>query len=202
MNFMLTDASSIIGTMILGSVYSDLHLRLNVSFQRISLENGRWRDLLVAWEAECSTYGENLEDYAVASLPTVKPLAEGVQTNSAGVYGLEGESGYMALCQLNVGFIPGYRDKVLRVRHSIFAPRFDFDNTVTFQEYVNVIADLLTGVLAVSDAEMVAPNVKFHFRSPAEREFFQAFREAAEARGAFGDIQMKGAWLYIEKLKA
>jgi len=110
-----------------------------------------------------------------------------------------GDSTYDAMCQLNVAFLPGYTGKVLRVRHIIHSPMFDFDEGKTVDDYVNVLADIFSGVLSASEGEMLAPHVKFHFRSPAERSFFNTLQDILSKRPIFAGVEMRGAWLYISK---
>ena len=63
---------------------------------RVSNENGRWQSLLQEWEAQCTTFGENFDEYAVSSLSTLRPLAEQTQLKTSGVYALVSpESRYM-----------------------------------------------------------------------------------------------------------
>jgi hypothetical protein len=170
-----------------------------MNFKRVSIENGLWPELLRQWEDECSSYEEDFSDYATASIPTLRPLAESAQVKKAGVYALCDESYYMALCQLNVAFLPGYDGKVLRVRHIVHSPRYDFDNDVAIEQYGDLLSRLFVGVFDASDGEMAAPYVKFHFKSPAERAFFAALQTALHGHSAFASVEMRGSWLYIKK---
>lgn len=167
---------------------------------RVSRENGLWQNLLKGWNDECEAFGENLDDYATSSMAVIRPLAEETQTPNAGIYALAADDSFMGLCQLNVAFIPGYTDKVLRVRHIVHSPRFDFDDSVSIDDYTKFLSGLLVGVFHISNNDMRAPNIKFHFKSPAERFFFDKIKGAVKDSGIAEMVEMRGAWLYIRKV--
>jgi hypothetical protein len=175
---------------------------MTVTFSRISTENGQWPELIRQWELECERYDEALDDYATASIPTVRPLAEQAQTHSAGVYALKSGDSFLGLCQLNVALLPGYDGRVLRVRHIVHSPKFDFDADVPIEEYVSFLAGVLVGVFTVSDNDMQAPYVKFHFKSPAEKAFFAQLQVAIKKIKGVDEVALKGSWLYIKKVQA
>lgn len=170
-----------------------------MTLEQISGSNGLWAEMLQQWEKECVGYGEAFEDYASASIPTLSDLALAPERATARVYGLRRDGRFDAIAQLNVGLLPGYDDKVVRVRHIVAAPRFDFDETHDIDAYGTLLAQMFAGGLKVSEGEMKAPYVKFHFRSPAERIFFQAFKDALKDSGVITDIEMRGSWLYVKK---
>lgn len=171
-----------------------------MKFLRVSTENGHWPKLLKDWEQQCSDFRENFFDYAVASLSTLRPLAEQAQTASTGVFALlSPESRYLGACQLNAAYLPGYTDKVLRVRHIVHAPHFDFDDNVTLDDYTSFLSDLFIGVFEASDTEMPAAHMKFHFQSPAERAFFSVYQKALKSHSVVAKVELNGSWLYITK---
>lgn len=172
-----------------------------MNFKRVSHENGLWAKLLTQWEAEATGFEENFSDYAPDALSVLRPLAEETQVKNAGVYAVCDDSHYSLLCQLNAAFLPGYDGKVLRVRHIVHSPRFDYDADLTIDDYATVLADLFIGVFDASGAEMPAPYVKFHFRSPAERSFFDNLKDLLGRHDAFASVEMRGSWLYIGKKK-
>ncbi len=168
-----------------------------MEFKRFSRDNGGWQALWVNWDAQCQDYLEDFSEFAPSSLSVLKALAEEPERPTAGVYGLTRGEEVLAACQLNVAFLPGYDGKVLRLRHLILSPRFDFAPDVNVEEYVEVLAKMFAGTVRLAQGDMAAKHVKLHFRSPADREFFKEFREHLSMIGAFSSVQMKGAWLYI-----
>lgn len=166
---------------------------------RVSRENGLWHKLLNEWSGQCELFGEDLGEYATSSMTVIRPLAEDTQTPNAGVYALNVNDSFAGLCQLNCTFLPGHDGKVLRVRHIVHSPRFDFDSGITLGDYQDFLSELLVGVFVCSINEMRAPYVKFHFKSPAERSFFAALKSALQAQAVFEEVEMVGSWLYIKK---
>ena len=169
-------------------------------FSRVSRDNGQWSDLLNQWESECGKFEENFDEYAPATIDVLRPLAEETQIAHSGVYAFSKESDYMAMCQLNVAYLPGYPGKVLRVRHILYSPRFDFDAALAIEDYAAVLTGVFIGVLRSSDTDMLARHIKFHFRSPAEREFYSVLKEHLKDTSVFEHIDLRGAWLYITKV--
>jgi hypothetical protein len=126
----------------------------------------------------------------------LRPLAEQAQVTQSGVYGLKDESGYIGACQLNSAFLPGLEGKVLRVRHIVHAPTFDFDEKVEINDYTKLLTGLFVSVFNVSVTEMPSPHVKFHFQSPAERAFFKEMTSNLSEIDDLAEVKMIGSWLY------
>ena len=167
--------------------------------QRVSSDNGRWQEVLNQWDKECEDFEENFAEYEQGTLSILRPLAEQTQSPSSGVYGVKTESGYLGVCQLNVTHLPGFNGRVLRVRHIIHSPKFDYDDNVSVKEYESFLISVFLGVFELSYQEMEAPHIKFHFRSPAERGFFKSFESALSKSEHFQKVAMRGSWLYISK---
>lgn len=168
-------------------------------FLRVSTENGLWKELVNDWDEQCQSFSESLDDYATASIPVLGALAGEPQRKYAGVYAIRDENGFAGVCQLNSTLLPKYNGMVLRVRHIVHAPRFDFEDNLTVDEYSTVLAELLVGVYTVSNSEMQAPHIKFHFKSPAERTYFDQLKNVMQEKTTFSSIQLQGSWLYITK---
>ena len=168
---------------------------------RLSRDNGLWNKLWIEWDAACENYGENFGEFAPSALSVLKPLAEDPQTRHAGVFGWTGaDERIHAACQLNVAALPGYTGKVLRLRHLVLSPDFDFSETTTVDQYVDVLGGVFAGTMELASSELPADHVKLHFRSPADREFFNRFREYLQDTRTFKTVQMRGAWLYLSKM--
>lgn len=168
-------------------------------FLRVSRENGLWDAVMQDWERQCQAFNEDLAEYATASLPVLQSLATETQRRNAGVYAVRVDNCYTGLCQLNVAMLPGYDAPVLRVRHIVHSPRYDFDQAISEEEYSKVLGDILAGVYLLSEDEMQAKHIKFHFRSPAERIFFEQLKHVLAEQGPFSVIELRGSWLYISK---
>jgi hypothetical protein len=169
---------------------------------RLSHANGEWTNLLQQWERDCALFNENFEEYAAASMSVLRPLAEQTQVTQYGVFGLKDETGYIGACQLNGAYLPGYDDKVLRVRHIVHAPIFDFKEDFDVDDYVKFLGGLFVSVFNASVTEIPCPYVKFHFQSPAERAFFESMTSKLSEIDSFAEVKMVGSWLYIKRAQA
>lgn len=169
-----------------------------MEFKRISQENGLWQKLWASWDKICSSYDEDFRDFAPSSLTVLQPLAESPQTDSSGVFALIESGETLAVCQLNVAWIKGYDSKVLRLRHLLLSPEFDFSDEITVARYVRILSEMFTGTVACANNEMPAKHIKLHLQSPADREFFKEIEEYLTKAATFNSVKMRGAWLYID----
>ncbi|GGF77034.1 hypothetical protein SAMN05216376_11232 [Mameliella alba] len=159
-----------------------------------------WDKLVLEWEEECSSFEEDFGDYAVASLPVLAELARAAPRRDAAVYGLMSDGKVDVVCQANSTLLPGYTGKVLRVRHIVLAPRFDFSEDITIEAYTETLANVFAGVLGLADDVMPSDHIKFHLKSPAEKSFGGAFTDALSGHPAFSLVAMKGSWIYLSKV--
>lgn len=104
----------------------------------------------------------------------------------------------MAVCQLNVAFIKGYDNKVLRLRHLLLSPKYDFSDDITVDDYVNILSEIFAGTIHCATDELPAKHVKLHLQSPADRQFFKEIEQHLNKSTTFSSVKMHGAWLYID----
>lgn len=168
-----------------------------MELKRISRDNELWNLLWKQWDDECTKYEENISEYATSAISTLKPLAEDPQYTSAGVFGLFDEARIEAICQLNVTLLPGYTGPVLRLRHLVLAPKFDFDDDTTIGEYIDVLSSVFAGTIDQANGDMKADHAKLHFRSPADKQFFKNIEQSLKSNAVFSDVALKGSWLYV-----
>jgi hypothetical protein len=166
-------------------------------FSKADTNNKLWASLIEAWEAECAEYEENLSDYATASLPVLADLATDTPLKTAGVFVLSEGENHLAACQANVAFLKGYDGRVLRIRHITFSPKFDFDEAVTLEEYTDTLVKVFVKAINLALTEMPAKHVKFHLRSPTEREYANEFSEALQGNSSFSKVAVRGSWVYL-----
>ena len=169
-----------------------------MEFKRISLENGLWGKLWAEWDEICSSFGESFQDFAPSSLTILQPLAESPQTNSSGVFALVDQDSILAVCQLNVAWIKGYTDRVLRLRHLLLSPEYDFSDEVTVDKYVQILSEMFAGTVLCAENELLAKHVKLHLQSPADRQFFKEIEQHLAKAAKFSSVKMHGAWLYVD----
>lgn len=170
-----------------------------MKFEKLTTSNGEWQNLVQQWESQCEDYSENFAEYAIASMPVLEELAIGAEQLSAGVFGFKSCDKYAALCHANSSFLPSYDGKVLRIRHIVFSPRFDFSDDVPTDEYIQALVGVFTGAMDLANDEMQSNHVKFHLRSRAEREYGQAFTDALKRHGTFKTVNITGSWIYLSK---
>lgn len=168
--------------------------------KRLSHEDGSWSELLENWTRECHEFDEDFVSY----MPTTVPmLAEQIETCAndkwSGVYAIQDAQGaYEAICFLNGAFIPKFTGRVLRVRHLILAPKYDFGD-YSEDEYARLLSIIFERVLTESDSNLPCPHVKVHFRSPADVAIFRKFAEKLDQFGHFSSVKMVGSWLFVSK---
>jgi hypothetical protein len=166
------------------------------TLEKITAEDGSWAALAEQWGQQCADFGEDLDGYALDAIPVLKELAEAPKPD-AGVYALRREDGtFDAVAQVNSAFLPGYTGKVLRVRHLLLSPHFDFGE-YPIEDYVIVLSRMFARTVALARNEPRSEHVKFHLRSPADRQFFEATISLFEESEVFETVAMRGSWLYL-----
>lgn len=163
------------------------------------MEKSDWAKLVLEWESQCSDFEEDFGEYAMASLPVLAELACSIPRRDAAVYALTLDGAVDAVCQANSTFLPGYTGKVLRIRHIVLSPRFDFSADVDIEDYVKTLTGVFSGAVGLAYKEMPSEHVKFHLKSPAERTFGQAFTNALKGNVSFTEVAIKGSWIYLSK---
>lgn len=172
-----------------------------MEFKRLTRENELWDKLWVNWDKICSDFDESFDDFAPSALSVLKDIVEDPQIGSVGVFGLVDGDDVLAACRLNVAAIPGYTGKVLRMRQLVLSPKFDFADEYPVDEYVDVLSAMFAGTVVQAETDMPADHIKLHFRSPADREFFNTFQAKLAESKIFSSVQLKGAWLYLTRDK-
>lgn len=164
------------------------------------VDKAGWEQIALTWESQCNSFNENFTDYGVASMPVLQELATGPALRNAAIFSVSGENlEPVAMFHANSAFLPGYNGAVLRIRHITFAPRFDLDETLSLDDYMVALIDVFVSSIAISYKEMVAPHIKFHLKSPAERMFGERFTEALQSRDEIKAVDLRGSWIYISK---
>lgn len=167
--------------------------------KRLSHVDGSWGELLAQWSRECNEYQEDLENYLPETMKLLGNLVE--QTEGQrwdGVFVLEEGGVFEGICFVNGAFIPGFAGRVLRVRHIILSPKYDFgeyDET----HFAAKLGNLFERILKLSEAALPCEHLKFHFRSPADVALFRKFSSILSDSEHFLTVQMKGAWLMLTR---
>ncbi len=170
-----------------------------MTLQHLRREDGSWDGLVRQWTDECAEFDEDFDEYALGAIDVLESLIEeDLPASRARVVSLIDDGRHRLVCQANRADIKGYDGKVLRIRHIVLSPRFDF-GSVDVAEYALVLTSLFAHVLKLSDVDMKAPHIKFHLRSPADRQFFAMLSQHLGAGNHFRHIAMRGSWLYITK---
>jgi hypothetical protein len=159
---------------------------------------GTWDKFVRDWESQCSELEEDFSCYELEPIGVVKDLAEGPVQPDAAAYALYDGERYAAMCQVNRTLLPGYTGQVLRVRMLYLSPYYEFGE-FSLEQYSRVLIDILFHIIELSREAMPSRHIKFHLRSPADRQFFAAFRNAIDGTGVFESVTTRGAWLYITK---
>jgi len=164
---------------------------------RLLTSDGTWEAFKQDWEAQCAAYDEEFSSYAEGTFSIVSDLAtqEGA---AAGLFAVKINGTHVSMCQLNRASIPGYSSPVLRVRFMTLSPEYDYGDKAV-EEYADVLVTTFAAVLAISKAVMEARHVKFHLKSPADRQFFAMLGKGLSDSDMFHSVQVRGAWLYVTK---
>ncbi len=170
---------------------------MTFSIVRLRQNDGTWDAFRADWEAQCATYEEDFSTYAEGTFSVVKGLLD-TEGEAAGLYAVKVDDVHVSMCQLNKASIPGYSSPVLRVRFMTLSPEYDFGDK-SVEDYASILVATFATVLALSNKTMQAKHIKFHLRSPADRQFFAMLGKGLNETNVFHSVQVRGAWLYVTK---
>lgn len=165
---------------------------------RLRKLDGSWDGMVQHWSSECAAHGEMFEQYASATIATLESLVE-EEKEDAGVFAFaESGSKVHAILQANSTHLPGYEGRVLRVRHLITSPAYDFGD-FSVADYSRLLSSVFARVVSLSAGEMPSDHIKMHLRSPADIQFFRNVGQSISQSRFFSAVTMHGAWLYFTK---
>lgn len=167
---------------------------------RLNKADGSWDALEAQWRDECVSLEEDYGTYAEAALSTLRDECDdGKIDPTSGVFGLKDENGKLhSACFLNTTPLKGYIGPVLRIRHTLLSPYYDFSD-LSIDVYASVLAEYFMAIIAVSDNELKSQNIKLHYRSPYDRQIFAAVGITLRSTGVFQTVASKGMWLHLTK---
>lgn len=163
------------------------------------VDGPEWAKIMLEWEEEADNFGENFGDHAPATLPLLEDLAHQPNYKQSAVFAFDHQNKTIAVLQANHTFLPGFKGKVLRIRHLIFSPGLELDDKFTIEDYKQFLADILLAVIDLTQNEMPTDDIKFHMRSRAEIVFTQFFAQKVKERGIFDVVNTHGAWIHLSK---
>lgn len=171
-----------------------------MAFEFICLreEDGTWERFLIDWKSQCADLDEDFSIYENEPVGVVHDLVAGEVRNDAAAYALHDGTRFCAMCQVNCTPLPGYIGNVLRVRMLYLSPYFDFGD-FGLEDYSKIIIRIFSEIIKLSDTRMESKHIKFHLRSPADRQFFASFGNVLDTQRVFGSVSTRGSWLYITK---
>jgi hypothetical protein len=167
--------------------------------KRLSHEDGSWAALTKQWEQQCHKLDEDFQTYLPDTIKLLGELVEQTKGNQHdGVFAHVDSGQYRGICFMNGAFIPGYTGRVLRVRHVILAPDYDYGD-YDERDFAEILGGFFENIIDTSENVIICNHVKIHFRSPADVAVFRRFSEEMSKFEHFSSVLMKGAWLMITK---
>lgn len=168
----------------------------------LNASDGSWEKFLDDWHDQCAEVNETLDDYAPDAMAALKETIESPGNNAISKQAIaavfDGKH-FVAACYLNwVANLPQGDGPTLRVRQVTVSPLVDY-GTIDTDEYGNILVSLVDGIVKLSETTFGANNVKLHLRSPHDMIFFKALGTALDSQKVFASVQMRGAWLYIQR---
>lgn len=170
----------------------------NLELVRVNKRDGSWAALEDQWRQQCENHGEDYDTYAEASLGTLHDECDDGQIDPAsGVFALRDTAGgFHCACFLNSTLLKGFNGKVLRVRHLILSPHYDFAD-LSIERYSDILSSYFSQLIAVSKTTLPSDHIKLHYRSPYDRTFFATFALNMRGTGVIKNVESVGMWLHI-----
>ncbi len=76
-------------------------------------------------------------------------------------------------------------------------PRLDSED-YELREYIEKLSELITGLITLSEKELLTGCIKLHLRSPADYVYLKTFGNKLDQDKRF-NVSSHGAWLVLEK---
>lgn len=172
---------------------------MTLKFIRLLDADGTWEKFYDQWKKQCEIYDEDIDEFAIGTFSVVREFIKD-KIHETGVFAVERNDECVAIYKANRALIPGYTTPVLRIRHLVVSPDFDFGDK-PIDDYALALTSALIGAVRLSseDPEFEANHLKFHLSSPADRQFFAALGKGLNQMGAYQTVHSTGSWLYITK---
>lgn len=171
--------------------------RMSYKLESCSADNNVWNHVKSCWREQCDEHEEEFDLYARASMSVLDELALS-PSKSAKVYVLSKESNGkeepLVIFQANSTFLPGFDGKVLRIRHMILSPKYDYGD-IEAAGYKAILVETFAQATALGKGELASRHVKFHFKTPSDLYFFREMRPSLEKESEFKDVKAYGAWI-------
>lgn len=165
--------------------------------RELTSDGGLWDQVEQQWSEVCESYGDALEEYAISSLPVLRETARtsDASTKAMGLFDEDGRC--HAVCFANRASIKGYSEPVLRIRHLLLAPEYDY-GTLSASQYATALTSTFAAAVSLAFSGLPAKHVRFHLRSPADVSFFSSIATTLGNLPLFEFVNMRGAWLYLD----
>lgn len=145
---------------------------------KLNIDDGSWGEFSEYWRKQCRDCSD---------------------VKNTGVYSISTDNQpHAAIFWANVAALPKTKGDTLRVRHLLFAPKFDFGD-YDEQAYVSLLADIFTQIIKFSELVLPTTHVKMHFRSPVDIAILRKYATYVEQENEFESIQYHGVWIVISK---
>lgn len=130
---------------------------------RLNKSDDSWDRLESDWSEQCAKYEEDFSSYSEASLGTLRDECdEGSVDKNAEVFALEDPSeNFHAACFLNITHLKGFSGKVLRVRHLVLSPYYDFED-LDLEQYASTLGNYFLALVDCSDTVLPSNHIKLH----------------------------------------
>lgn len=97
-----------------------------LSFRALKSQDKTWDALIEDWRTQCSEFDEDIDQFAMTSLPVLGRLAAEPEANAAVFALLDDQEAHHAVVQLNRAMLPKTSGWTLRARHMILSPKYDY----------------------------------------------------------------------------
>lgn len=170
---------------------------MDYKLESCSADNNVWNHVKSCWRNQCEDLDEDFDFYAQSSMSVLDSLALSPSKN-AKVFVLYREANEkkepLVIFQANSTHLPGFDGRVLRVRHMVMSPNYDYGD-VNKEEYKEILVETFARATALAVSELESKHVKFHFRTPSDLYFFREMRPSLEQEEEIKDVKAYGAWI-------
>lgn len=164
-------------------------------YKTSSIDVKKWNEIKNNWIKEYKKY--ETDDYEL-SIPSSFQIFQEIiitQADNIQIFSLDDKEGKsQALFQGNIASIPKYDSPVLRIRHIIFSPIWDFE-IKNVDEHSKLWGELFSEIANLAINKQIK-HIKIHMNSPYEAKMlFANVAKSLEKQGIFSNVRDYGAWV-------
>jgi hypothetical protein len=159
--------------------------------------NDRFSEIRHAWDVQCKSFDETIEEYAPSFMEHAGKLAANLSPNSEySIFAANLDGDCACILHVNRARLPGTTGVTQKVMWILLAPKYDYED-VTPELIAAVAAEIISGAIDLCKTEGKSDHIKIHMGNLADRQFFTGVAYGLQTVKSLKDVSIRGNWLHM-----